>query len=72
MGIDFSVRTVPFIEQDKVLSVCATSALWSFFNAHKKMDSHRIPSPYEITTLAINNNSKGIGLLNNGLTIEMR
>lgn len=71
LGIDFSVRTVPFIEQDKVLSVCATSALWSFFNAHKKMDSHRIPSPYEITTLAINNNSKGIGLLNNGLTIEM-
>lgn len=72
LGIQLFVDTIPFIEQDKVLSVCATSALWSFFNAHKQIDYHRIPSPYEITSLAINNDdSKSIVLLNEGLTIQM-
>lgn len=46
LGLDLVVETVPFIEQDKVLSVCVTSALWSFFNAHLNVDKNQIPSPY--------------------------
>lgn len=78
LGLEFSVETVPFIEQDRVLSVCATSALWSFFNAHKNVDKSKIPSPYQITTTAINTNAMTItvpngssGQMDSGLTIDM-
>ena len=74
LGLDFAVETVPFIEQDRVLSVCATSALWSFFNAHSNVDKNQIPSPYQITTTAINMNAMSIvapDQMDSGLTIDM-
>lgn len=74
LGLDFSVETVPFIEQDRVLSVCATSALWSFFNAHENVDKNQIPSPYQITTTALNLNAVSIvapDQMDSGLTIDM-
>ncbi len=74
LGLNFSVETVPFIEQDKVLSVCATSALWSFFNAHLNVGKNQIPSPYQITTTAINMNARPIVApeqMDSGLTIDM-
>lgn len=74
LGLDFSVETVPFIEQDRVLSVCATSALWSFFNAHLNVDKNQIPSPYQITTTAINMNAMSVvapDQMDSGLTIDM-
>lgn len=74
LGLEFSVETVPFIEQDRVLSVCATSALWSFFNAHLNVDKNQIPSPYQITTTAINMNAMSVvspDQMDSGLTIDM-
>lgn len=74
LGLDLFVETVPFIEQDRVLSVCATSALWSFFNAHSNVDKNQIPSPYQITTTAINMNAMSVvapDQMDSGLTIDM-
>ena len=45
--------TLAFQEQDSVASACATSALWSTFQATGKLFQHRIPSPVEITKAAL-------------------
>lgn len=51
-GINLFVYTTPKMEQDKVVSVCATSALWSVFHATGKIFQHRFPSPSQITKIA--------------------
>lgn len=51
-GIDFSVAALAFQEQDSTVSACATSSLWSIFNATGKLFQHSILSPVEITKLA--------------------
>ena len=33
-GIDLAINTIAFQEQDRVVSACATSALWSMYHAH--------------------------------------
>jgi hypothetical protein len=45
--------TLAFQEQDTVAAACATSALWSTFQATGKLFQHRIPSPVEITKAAL-------------------
>ena len=71
-GIDFSVQSIPFMEQDHVVSVCATSALWTFLYTNKTKNNLRIQSPYEITNGALlkNNTFKGDNLTP-GYTIDM-
>jgi hypothetical protein len=51
-GMDLSIETLPFQEQDQVTAACATSALWSAFQATGRMFQHRLPSPVEITRAA--------------------
>ena len=51
-GIPFSVSTVAFQEQEKILSACATTALWSFYHAHPGMHFDNLPSGYMITKSA--------------------
>jgi len=51
-GIELSVSTLAFQEQDQVVSACATSALWSAFQATGKLFQHNIPPPIEITKFA--------------------
>jgi len=51
-GMPLSIETVAFQEQDKVLSACATSALWSFTHATNHRMEKDIPSPGTITKLA--------------------
>lgn len=51
-GLELSVRSLPFQEQDQVAAACATSALWSVFQGTGKLFQHQIPSPVEITNLA--------------------
>src|SRR5258708_38974121 len=51
-GIDLSVESLPFQEQDTDVAACATSALWSVFNATGHLFQHHIPSPAEITKAA--------------------
>ena len=71
-GLPFEIDTVPFQEQDRVLSACATSALWSFYYAHRCVSLHSIPSSISITKSAYPNNS-GMNPMfpNSGLSPEM-
>jgi hypothetical protein len=52
LGLSLSVETLPFQEQDQVTAACATSALWSAFQATGRLFQHRLPSPVEITSSA--------------------
>lgn len=51
-GIPLSVLSLAFQEQDRVAAACATSALWSSFQATGRYFHHPIPSPTEITRSA--------------------
>ncbi len=65
-------KTLPFQEQDKVISACSTSALWSLFHAASSIKSYQIKSPVQITKIATSNS---LYLKNSfpvqGLTVEM-
>ena len=52
LGIELSVHSVPFQEQDTDVAACATSALWSMFHITGRLFQHRIPTPAEITKAA--------------------
>lgn len=63
--------TLPFQEQDKITSACATSALWSLFHA-TSVNSRQIKSPSNITQIATSGNySWKNDLPTPGLTPEM-
>jgi hypothetical protein len=51
-GLDLSVTSLPFQEQDTDVAACATSALWSVLNGTGRIFQHAIPSPVEITRAA--------------------
>ena len=58
-GINLSVNCAPFAEQDRVVSVCATSALWALFSASEAFSFEKLPSPSAITKSAFKNRSDG-------------
>lgn len=52
-GIPLSIaKTLPFQEQDSVVAACATSALWTLFQATAKEFQHQVLTPIEITRAA--------------------
>lgn len=51
-GLELSVRSLAYQEQDTVVAACATSALWSCFQGTGKLFQHSIPPPVEITNWA--------------------
>lgn len=53
-GIPLEVDTVAFQEQDKVVSACATTAIWTALQALDSKDLRQVPSCSEITLAAIN------------------
>jgi hypothetical protein len=53
-GIPLNVTSVAFQEQDKVVSACATTAIWSSLHAMHWKDVRQIPACSEITTNALN------------------
>jgi hypothetical protein len=67
-GIDLSVETMAFQEQDQSTAVCATIALWSAFNITGVRFQHPILSPSEITKLALSESS--YKRQNEGLSVE--
>ncbi len=70
-GMNLTVRTLAFQEQDSVVAACATSALWSAFQGTGKVFNHSILSPVEITKAAARDfplESRAIP--NHGLTME--
>lgn len=53
-GIELEVESVAFQEQDRVVSACATTAIWSSLHATRWNSEKQIPACSEITTNAIN------------------
>lgn len=51
-GIELTVASLAFQEQDRTISACATSALWSLLQASSVLFQHKELSPVEITTAA--------------------
>ena len=54
-GQTLKVDSVAFQEQDRVVSACATSAMWSAFHGTSHIFKHSIPSPVEITKSSFEN-----------------
>ncbi len=52
-GIPLTIRSVAFQEQDRVVSACATTAVWSLLHALPDIHNKSIPSPSAITLAAI-------------------
>ncbi|SLW92842.1 Uncharacterised protein [Klebsiella pneumoniae] len=53
-GIQLKIRSIAFQEQDKVISACATTSIWSALHAIQWKNVKDIPSRGVITTNAIN------------------
>lgn len=51
-GLSLKVRTAAFLEQDKVVSACATSALWMLYSSSFQKPHEHLPSPSAITKSA--------------------
>ncbi len=51
-GIKLPLKTLAFQEQDTVAAACASTALWSAFQATSKLYSHEAISPIEVTRRA--------------------
>lgn len=69
-GIELKVDSIAFQEKDKVLSACATSALWSLYNVHPCIYNSKFPSPNTITKEAFGENIDASRFLNGGLSSE--
>ena len=51
-GLKLTVESIAYQEQDSVVAACASSAIWSAFQATGLLFQHSIPSPVEITKAA--------------------
>jgi len=71
-GIKLSIDSIAFQEQDKVVSACATTSIWSFLHAHPKKNLSDLPSPNLITKGGYSKND-GVEreFPNSGLSIGM-
>lgn len=52
LGVPLTVKTIAYLEQDKVIAACATSALWCAFQKAAHSNGYHIPTLYEITDYA--------------------
>lgn len=69
LGIELKVNSIPFQEQDKAVSACATTSLWTLFHGISHMCTPNVPSPSEITINALGSYEKTINSFpNNGLS----
>lgn len=69
-GIDLSLSSLPFQEQDHEVAACATSALWSVLHGTARLFEHAVLSPLEITRIALSTLPLfGRALPNDGLDI---
>lgn len=50
-GLELTVESIAFQEQDKAISACATAAIWSALHCQRH-DTFAVSSPFEITTNA--------------------
>lgn len=67
-GLELSVESIAFQEQDRVISACATTAVWSLLHALPERHNKHVPSPSAITLAAIEASDEQInGFPNKGL-----
>lgn len=52
LGVELSVESLAYQEQDNVISACATSSVWSAFHALDKWFRGSVPSPFQISANA--------------------
>jgi hypothetical protein len=69
-GLDLSVQTLPFQEQDSVLAACATVALWSAFHKTAHLFGTSAPRPALITRSANNVANQFRPIPSHGLSIQ--
>lgn len=69
-GIQLSVASLAFQEQDTVLAACATVALWSAFHITSKLFESTSPRPAEITRSANGVESSSRAIPSHGLDIR--
>lgn len=70
-GLDLTVDTLAFQEQDTAAAACATSALWSAFHGTGLLFQHPIPSPVTITEAGTSGvPTRDRAFPNHGLNIE--
>ncbi|MBF5039382.1 hypothetical protein INP77_07755 [Methylophilus sp. 13] len=68
-GVNLNIKTTAFLEQDKVVSACATSALWTLLGASSTTHQDSLPSPSSITKAAASFSQDGTRTFpNTGLT----
>lgn len=67
-GVDLAVATLGFQEQDRIVAACATSAVWSALHKAGQVFGIRVPSPSEITQLAMRDSHRR-GLPTDGLSV---
>jgi hypothetical protein len=68
-GHVFKVNSLAFQEQDKAVAACATSAVWSSLHKVGHMFGVKVPTPSEITKLAMRDGPRR-GLPSDGLTVD--
>jgi hypothetical protein len=69
-GFELSVHAIAFQEQDRVVSACATTAVWSLLHALPDLHKTSIPSPSAITLAAIGSSHQSVNTFpNKGLNL---
>jgi hypothetical protein len=68
-GLDLSIESLAFQEQDTVLAACATVALWSAFHKTSDLFGTFSPRPAEITKVANGAGSTSRAIPSHGLTL---
>lgn len=53
LGTEFSINGIPMIQQDKMVSECATAAIWTFLCSTTKYNASNVPSLGNITQKSI-------------------
>lgn len=70
-GHKLSVKSLAYQEQDRVVSACATTALWTSFQGTAFLFQHSIPTPITITKNSTQNMPiRNRSIPSNGLTSE--
>lgn len=69
-GVALQVEAIAFQEQDRVVSACATTAVWSLMHALPEIHNKQIPSPSAITLAATGSPLQNVnGFPNKGLNL---
>lgn len=69
-GLNLTISSLAFQEQDKVVAKCATVSLWVAYQITSRKYNHEILSPYMITSKAVKQMLNNRTFPNSGLLIE--